>query len=215
MQYFLPLASVDLSKLNPEWVDTVHFIVPIEPADGVVGETTQEFHTYYSKDNWVGFRNSAGRYEYEGDWRLFVKDTIPEYYEAALEGYEAAKQHFEQHHALHMPLREPNENGEMFDLDRPRPLARQLGGECHDANWANMGNFEIARFGSWSDPEEPEPRERQKVRPVTEDGRPFEYVGCVETDHFNMNHETRFTWADAHLFYDPQSRMTLITFDWS
>ena len=215
LQYFLPLASVDLSKLNPSWTDTVHFITPIEPADGVVGETTTEFHTYYSRDNWIGFRNNSGLFEFEGDWRLFVRDTIPEYYQAALNGYDVAKQHFNEHKALHSMRRRPDKNGDLFKLDRPRALVEQLGGECFDANWANMGNFNIARVGNWSYTDHTGTHNTEKVRPVTEDRRPFEYVGYLNAGLYNMNTETRYTWTDTHLFYDPESRMTLTTFDWT
>ena len=215
LQYFLPLASVDLSKINPLWVDTVHFIVPIEPADGVMGDTTEEFHSYYSKDNWIGFSNDAGRYVFEGDWRLFVRDTIPDYYQAALDGYEVAKKHFNEYGALHIMRRKPNKDGEMFDFKHPRALVKQLGGECHDANWANMGNFKISRFGNWIDTDHTGSHDRKKIRPETEDGRPFEYIGLVNSSYYNMSRDTRYTWAETLLFYDPISRMTLTTFDWT
>lgn len=215
LQYFLPLASLDLSKINPKWSDTVHFIVPIEPGDSVVGDTTTEFHTYYSRDNWIGFLNKAGLYEFEGDWRLFVRDKFADYYQAALDGYDVAKQHFREHSALHNMRRKPNEHGELFDFDRPCALVEQLGGECYDANWANMGNFNIARFGSWVSTDQRGSQEHEKVRPETEDGRPFEYIGCVDSSAYNMSNETRYTWADTLLFYDPQTKMTLTTFDWT
>jgi len=215
LQYFLPVASVELSKINPEWEDTVHFIVPIEPADGVVGGTTQEFYTHYSRNNWIGFQNNGGRSEFEGDWRLFVRDSIQDYYQAALHGFDVAKKHFEKYKALHTMSSSPNDSGELFDFDRPRALVEQLGGECYDNNWANMGNFNITRFGSWVEIIDGEREEDEKVRPVTEDGRPFEYIGFINAGTYNMNSETDYTWAETLLFYDPITKISLVTFDWT
>ena len=215
LQHFLPLASVDLSKINPDWSDTVHFIVPIGSDDGTTGETTTEFHTYYSCDNWVGFQYQNGLCCYLGDWRLFITDTNPEYYRAAVDGYETARKHFAKYNALHIVRDAPDKNGNLFDKKDPVPLVEQLGGECYDDNWANMGNFNITRFGSWFETYNGVVEENQKVRPLTQDGRPFEYIGFVDAGDYNMNSETDYTWADALLFYDPVSKISLITFDWS
>jgi len=45
-EYLLPLASVCLSRINPDWQGEVHFVLPIEPHDGVVGDDTKDHHTY-------------------------------------------------------------------------------------------------------------------------------------------------------------------------
>lgn len=215
LQYFLPLASVDLSKIKPEWEDIVHFIVPIEPEDGVLGETTEEFYTYYSRDNWVGFRNSERLCVFEGSWNLFVKDTIPDYYKAALDGFNVAKKHFNAHGALHIVDTNSDEEGEGFDSDEPLELVEQLGGECFDNNWANMGNFDISRTGNWVYTDHDRAHDKKKVRPLTEDGRPFEYIGVINASSYNMNEDADFTWADSLLFYDPVTKISLLTFDWS
>lgn len=215
MRHFLPLATVDLSRINPDWSGTVHFIVPIGPEDSVIGETTTEFHTYYSCFNWVGFQYQEGMCNYRGDWRLLITDTNPEYYRAAIDGYETARKHFEKNKGLHYVGKNPDENGDTFDSDNPRPLVEQLGGECYDLNWANMGNFDIARFGNWVETYNGEKEDNKKVRPLTEDGRPFEYIGFINADFYNMNEKTDHTWTDSFLFYDPVSKMSLITFDWT
>ena len=215
LRHFLPLATVDLSKINPEWSDTVHFIVPIGPEDSGIGEITPEFHTYYSCYNWVGFQYQDGLCNYFGDWRLLITDTEPEFYLAALDGYEMAKKHFVKNKALHYVRKTPDENGAYFDINQPRPLVEQLGGECYDLNWANMGNFNITRFGNWVDIYNGEKEDNKKVRPLTHDGRPFEYIGFINADYYNMNERTDYTWTDSFLFYDPVSKISLMTFDWT
>ncbi len=46
MNYFLPIATVSLSHINSKWSGKVHFVVPVEPWDGVVGEKTIKHHTF-------------------------------------------------------------------------------------------------------------------------------------------------------------------------
>jgi hypothetical protein len=215
LRHFLPLATVELSKVNPEWSGKVHFIVPIGPKDSAVGETTTEFHTYYSCFNWVGFQYQHDRCSYIGDWRMLVTDSDPEFYHAAVDGYETAKNHFKENKALHYVSETPDKNGDFFDSNRPRQLVEQLGGECYDANWANMGNFNITRFGSWFEMYNGELEEEQKIRPLTQDGRPFEYIGFINADYYNMNKKTDYTWTESLLFYDPVSKISLVTFDWT
>ena len=43
-KYLLPLATVSLEHINPAWSGPIHFVQPIEPYDGVVGEDTPSHH---------------------------------------------------------------------------------------------------------------------------------------------------------------------------
>lgn len=47
--HFLPLISIDLSVLNPEWQgQTVHMITPFEPYEGLIGEDTEAHHNEFT-----------------------------------------------------------------------------------------------------------------------------------------------------------------------
>ena len=72
-EYLLPLASVELSHLAHQWNGRIHFVAPIEPYDGVLGEDTEDFHNYLCRENWVGYRIIDGKYDLACDFRFFQK----------------------------------------------------------------------------------------------------------------------------------------------
>ncbi|MGB7305911.1 MAG: hypothetical protein WBD13_16680 [Burkholderiaceae bacterium] len=213
-EHFLPLASVDLSQIKPGMDGVLHFVAPVEPYDGVVGETTTQFHDYLCRDNWVAYRVTDSRYEYAGDWRLFQKDRLAGFYEAVRLGYQRGAVRFAKNGRLFGRFAEEDAAGKIT-AGSASALVYHLGGQCSDANWANMGSgVPVERFGEWVD-EYGDPRPH--VRPVTEDGRPFEFIG--EMDVFNyLLGEGEAKWAGACtllLFYDPKEKIALTTFDWS
>jgi len=40
-------------------------------------------------------------------------------------------------------------------------------------------------------------------------------IGVINASSYNMNEDADFTWADSLLFYDPVTKISLLTFDWS
>src|SRR5262245_39698952 len=72
-QFLLPLATLSLSYLSPNWGGDIHFIMPIEPCPGrgVVGERSREYHNYLCRPNWVGYRMIDNRCELACDFRFF------------------------------------------------------------------------------------------------------------------------------------------------
>lgn len=65
-EHFLPLVSIDLAVLNPDWAgQTLHMVSPIEPYEGYIGDGTEQHHNEYTAPNWLAFRlTDDNRYEF-------------------------------------------------------------------------------------------------------------------------------------------------------
>ena len=74
--YLLPIATLDLSKINKNRDGFLHFVQPIEPYDGAVGSNTRQFHTYYCRKNWVAYSVRNGKYKLLCDFCFFEKNTL-------------------------------------------------------------------------------------------------------------------------------------------
>lgn len=212
-EYLLPLASVDLSHLKPEWEGPIHFVIPIEPCDGVVGEGAAEFHNYLCRDNWIGYRMIDGRYDLACDFGFFRKDALADHYQKVRSGYDLRAAHFRAHGCLHHAWAKQDASGQYDDTDRVA-LACTLGGVSLDGNWSNLGNFPISSDDVYIDSDGEEWR---RASPQTEDGRSFEFIGSISMYHFIAENPdyTCLLGGNVLLFYDPREKVALTTFDWS
>lgn len=208
-QHLTPLLSIELSAVNSAWPGWIHLVNPFEPYEGYIGSDTQPFHTYYLRENWLGFRLVDGRYSLLGDFRFFQREhPLPDssapqarqnqrsYLEAHTAeqqaSYEAMRACFRREGGLYR-----SDTGPYAPTDR-RALLGQLGGAAPGGNWAVGTDFPI------DSPESDNPR------PLTEDGRPFHFIACVAAYNYLA------TGADdILLFYDPPSQTALFTFDWT
>ncbi|MFB2537976.1 hypothetical protein [Acinetobacter sp. c3-l95] len=71
--HFLPLMSIHLGKINPEWHGkTVHLIQSFEPFDGCIGGWTSEYHNKFNIENWLCFRlTDDNKYKFLGEEGYF------------------------------------------------------------------------------------------------------------------------------------------------
>lgn len=210
-RHLRPLVSIDLSAVNPDWQGWIHLVNPFEPADGMVGQFTQDHHNDYLRENWVAFRlDSDDRYELMGDLRYFQlenpADVLPEPYEGQRKRLEdhcaeelaslvEARERFARLGVLYTSNRyacTPRD----FTREAPCNLIDQLGGGVGYGNWSN--GFPLDD----SDPDD--------VRPLSPDGKRFHFIAAVTGWDYCA------TGADwILLFYEPDSRVALITFDWT
>ena len=204
-EYLLPLLSIDLGVLKPDLAGTVvHLVNPIEPYEGCIGQGTEHFHNRFTGANWFALELTAdNRYRFLGDegyFRLSPKrdfELEPEDLPHAVEmrdSYAKARDYFRQHGRL----------AAYFDSGMPQEQAYldHLGGEIWGGNWVDTEPipeaFDIV--DDW---------EQEKVT-ITRDGKPFFLVGDV----------AGYNWCAAGadsilLFYEPESRTALFTFDWT
>lgn len=215
-RFLLPIASLDLAKVAPELSGVVHFIQPVEPYDGVVGEGGDDYFDHLCRENWVGFQYDGNKCRLACDFRFFelarleslpsrsqrqteLLDRYLHHYEDVHFGYEQARQHFLTHGALH-----PREEAPPFSEADRLELLKSLGGqsEQYSCNWAAVDDMPLTRHSDYHSV------------PRTADGRDFIFAGELSTPHYVWSRNYALG-CELLLFYDPVSRVSLSTFDWS
>lgn len=214
-EYLLPVGTLSLHHLSPDWSGDIHFIIPIEPVPGYgyACQMSTPWHNYLCRPNWLGYSLQNSKAELAGDFRLFHKafyaenpptddngqselSELPRHYAAARQQFATAAAHFRDH-------------GRLGSEDFPEPLVSELGGKSFDGNWSNMRDFPISRY-----PDQYEDcgktHECDRVLPQTQDGRDFAYIGQVEMWNYIGDSN-----GVLILFYDPQEQIALSVIDWS
>jgi hypothetical protein len=227
-QYLLPLASADLSHIAPNLNGTIHFIQPIEPYDGVVGQGSERCFNYLCRENWVGYQYSGDKCRLATNFEFFQfadlnadekpsskrkkqLQTLTEHYSKVRRGFELRRAHFHEHGALHNAWARKR-NGVHNPKNRVE-LVKRLGGPSYSGNWSEAGNFPLTR-GSVTDAEG---EEWTTAVPKSEDDRDFLFIGQLSAFHY-IAESPDFTCAldcDLLVFYDPVAKVALTTFDWS
>lgn len=228
VEFLLPLASVDLSHFSKDWSGWVHFVAPIEPAEGLAGEGADGFYTYHCRPNWLGYRIIDGRYKLETDFRFFAKHrnatpdlaappkksdhSLATHYWHMRNGFRAQKERFRRYGYLVHAWAKPRFFGGYSKKDR-QPLVQNLGGICGEGNWANLNKFPLAPTDIWTDTAG---QEWRTACPLTEDGRRFTYLGTISINEYVCpSPDARGMDADLLLFYDEVNQVALTTCDFS
>ena len=74
--HFLPLMSIDLAEINPDWAgQKVYMLCHFEPYGGYIGEGTSNYHNEYTSYNWLAFHlTDDNRFEFLGGRRIFSEN---------------------------------------------------------------------------------------------------------------------------------------------
>ncbi|AXE28498.1 hypothetical protein DK842_00260 [Chromobacterium phragmitis] len=209
-KHLLPCVSVALSAVNPAWEGWIHMVLPVEPLDGYVGECSPDYHNEYLAPNWLAFRlTESGHYQLLGDFRFFMLENMAD------EEWIAARSRLKTHYALqHRAFRETRDiyrrtgvlhsalfcgEAEARDLaaETPVSILTQLGGGAPGGNWCDSEGVKVDE----SDPD--------AVVPIGPNGERFEFIASVTGYDFMASGTTTL------LFYHPESRVALLTFDWT
>ncbi len=221
-RYLLPLATIDLSLVNPEFSGKAHFIQPIEPQDGVVGEGGDEYFTYHTRRNFVGYVYDGDRCVFDGDFHYFerhrlgsrneltereshIQKCYDDHYRIVRDGYDLARNHVSKYGMLHKRNSEPP----YTPSDRLR-IAMYIGGRSEGGNWASDDGFPI----DWGRSERNDGGFDFNVAPLTADERRFEFVGQIPVYCYVWSERSTLS-CDLVMFFDPVDRVALTTFDWS
>ena len=204
--HFLPLISIDLSVLNPEWQgQTVHMITPFEPYEGLIGDETEAHHNEFTAPNWLAFRlHEDNRYEFLGNEGFFMRSPVndyggemEEYVEEMRDCHQKNRAYFEKHGIL-VNFRWL-EDGE--DPERENFLD-ELGGGFPEAFTLTLPptNMKLADLDELPD---------NGIK-IAHNGNPFHYIAGVAGYNYCSS------GADMILLmYEPVSRIVLFTFDYS
>lgn len=195
-----PLLSIDASIVDPAWSGRLHFVTPIEPDEGLLGDGTEDVHSGYCRTNWIGFRVAGSRYQFLGDWKYFKinrpdlrdRDWHEKGYAEKEASYRETKQVYEETGRLRPP------SNRALDV----AWFEQIGGAANYGNWSNADEFPID--------EEEDDEGDLFAHPLTLDGRRFRFVGSLEGYSYRENS------ADSILlFFDPETSTAVLTFDYT
>lgn len=197
-----PLMSIDLSALDPTLTGRVHMINPLEPSDGLLAQSADEFWGPWLQPNWIGFRlTDSGKYELLADPKFFEIERIEsdptisdkntwthQQYLTAQESYAALRERYIQ-------------TGNLYPSDTsPEPwrALTQLGGKApfYNLYWEPVPGHAFTYSEAHS-------------APMNLDGRLFRFVAATQG----------FLWREHGpdailLWYDPVDRIVLESFGW-
>ena len=219
-EHFLPLVSIDLAVLNPDWAgQTVHMLNPFEPSEGYIGDGTEPYHNEFTAPNWLAFRlTDDNRYQFLGNEGFFMRSPVnrnnpqnyynEEYADELRAHYQTSKQNVEQYGCLldaHYPEYQGSFNRKNF-LD-------DIGGGFWYGNWTEGADIPSA-FALNLQPAGTKLADLDDLPDdgikITYNGNPFHYIANVAGYNYCGG------GADAIiLMYEPVSRTVLFTFDYS
>lgn len=224
--HLLPLISIDLGILRPHLAGTAaHMLCPIEPWEGYIGNGTEHRHNAYAAHNWFAFElTQDNRYRFLGNEgyfhcapeheRTFAQNPYAKQHVAAMrESYVKARAYFEATGRLaSYSLYGDGEAWETAYLD-------SLGGEICHGNWtghppppaAFVLTDEAGAYqkGGLTYRHDSSDLVDDGVR-ITYKGKSFFFVASV------AGYNWCATGADSILlFYEPENRIALFTFDWT
>ena len=213
--HFLPLMSIDLVEINPNWAgQKVYMLAPFEPYEGYIGDNTTEYHNEYTAPNWLAFRlTDDNKFEFLGKEGYFERTAINHWdfdseeekeLQEMQEGYEKSKVNFEKYGLL-VSLQYPEYNG------KPNftKFLDHLGGDIWSGNW--QGSIDDGEYPKAFDMQlEYERQPSPDWIKISYQGNPFFFI--ADTSSYN--------WCKGHIdaiimLYEPVSRIVLFTFDYS
>lgn len=203
-----PLVSVDLAQVDAGWHGWIHLLSPLEPAQGYLGDHTRSFHSPLQTANWLGFALENDRYRLLGDLRYFARATTPEELAEPWEGFrarldahcETEERSFQAHRTAFrrdgVLVRVEEDGSPEYGVSTPVAILDQLGGPPEPSNWTDPELFPLDDDGD--------------VWPLSPAGNRFHFVAAVPGWHY------RRRGADSILlFFEPEERLALLTFDWT
>lgn len=206
--YLLPLISIDLGLFRQDLAGTtVHMLNPTEPYDGLIGEVTTDFHNEFCAENWIALElTEDNKYRFLANEDYFLsspkhKDKtdadFTQHIQEIQKNYQKVKATY-QEKGLLLP----------WQANNPQSFLDSLGGEIWYGNWTDTAAIPSAfdmRISELSHEEQPDDGVA-----ISYQGKAFMYIG--EVAGYNYCGEG----ADAILlFYEPESRIVLFTYDWT
>lgn len=206
--YLLPLISIDLGLLREDLKGTVLCILnPTEPYEGLIGEETTDFHNEFCGENWIALElTQDNKYRFLGNENYFLSAPIHknktdndfiQHIKEIHQNYKKVKANFKSKGQL-LPWEE----------DNPQDFLDSLGGETWYGNWTNTAPIPPAFEMTVSEVSEKElPNDGISI---FYKGKEFMYI--AEVSGYSYCGEG----ADSILmFYEPESRVVLFTYDWT
>ena len=215
-QHLLPVVSVDLAAVNPAWSGWLPFVNPIEPYECYIGDGTEPFHNEFAKANvfCLSF-NEQGQYEWLADERYFLlahsehsedwqQHMIQELQQERIEAIKQlaiTEQRYLQYGKFFDNNKYSFQRGEVdFAQAEEDVVLDQIGGEVGCGNW----EYPLSEYGML------EIVDDETTYLIAPNGKRAYFVAAADGYRFNQR------GADwILLFYEPESRLAMFTFDWT
>lgn len=213
-EFFLPMMTIDVRDFGFATTEILHFVQPIEPYDGYVGDDTTRYHNDYCRENWVGYSVKEGKYTFTADFRFFQRRYIPSHPEYKTEFYGVPdyidsleadlESHYEQQRAEYAQKKAEYANGE---FDRPYLAENtEIGGRPFSGNWAVSSEMPLEHEDDLMDGDTVPDR---YAHPLTPSNTRYRYIGRTQAWLFGAGDCTTL------LFYDDERSIAVSTFDFT
>lgn len=212
IEYLLPLASFQIASETGHTTYTMHFVSPIEPYDGLVGEDTTPYHNHYCRPNWIAYSLIENKIRFLSDYGFFRKRYLElhadykETFQGVAEYLDSLPAALSSHYAKTKGAYEDKKAGYISGNIPADFFSHELylGGNPTEGNWSECSELPLERVelvqGS---------KMNRFYYPLTEDNRKFRYIGSIESQYFGCNS------CNILLFFDEPTGTILNTFEWS
>lgn len=204
-KHLLPLVSIDLSAVNAEWQGKIHLINPIEPHDSYIGSYTQGHHNQYANENWFILQmDDHNRYQWLGEKDYFYAEhsdcdaDMKKHSQDMSQDYLALKNRFKETGKL-IPTSDIR-----YKNAEPTTLLNQLGGETYGGNWLSPidEHFDLQFIHEDTD--------EQEVHLYDRGGHRYYFIASASGWEYCLHGAD-----DILMFYQPETKRVLFTFDWT
>jgi hypothetical protein len=197
---------MDVKLAEPAWSGTLHFVLPIEPWDGGLGEGQEQFQGEHCGHNWIKFSVGSSGYRFAGDFRFFQMNHRPN--DETLEMYDRFEKSYRE------SKDELLKTGTLAGL-RGNNWVDHVGGEAPAGNWSQefRSEAEAQRYGERADRirrTDTQSDGRYYTSLSNANGSPFQHIGNLTGWRYRDEGVDRLL-----LFFDPIASQALIVLDFS
>ena len=211
-QVLFPLLTIELNDIDSTLSGSVHFILPFEPND-TVGLETKKYHTYYSRCNWLAYKVQNDKCVLEPSFSFLQFNYI--------KSHPDFKNHFGGVDS-YLDNLSNDLNNELIKIKSNYSKIRN-----HYSSQTEICNKFLKYFEQYTEPfndiDSTFPTQASPIDnldyPITQDGRPFKYIGQLDVTDFTFYDENKKRIslnADFNivLYYDPVEQVVLNTFSY-
>ena len=208
-KHLLPLVSIDLAAINPDWRGKIHLVNPIEPADCYIGSYTEAFYNQFAAENYFILQlDENNHYQWLGEKRYFILENENH----AEICFNQMQPHSDQMHKDYLEVKARfKETGKMTSTDHfinqyaePNTLLNWIGGEFSASNYMSPLDqyFDLQIIEKRADHEE--------VHIYDKQGNRYYFIACASSWQYCTSGAD-----DILMYYQPETKRVLFTFDWT
>ena len=213
--HFLPLMSIDLAEINPDWAGhKVYMLFLIESYECYIVKNENKYHNEYTTPNWLAFHlTNDNKFEFLGKEGYFERTTIHHWdFDSEEErkiqkniGYIAENNFTIEKKEGLFQINYINYDGKLFNIR----LFNNLDENIAYHNWSKNFDENTCPKKFHIEKEKKEKTDETKIN-ILYKGNPFYFITSMSSHNpYGNNIDTII------MFYEPISRIVLYTFDFT